>query len=187
MSVAYEHYGPWTVADVLTLGEDRRYRHELLDGTLMTSPAPGIRHQRASRRLANVLDQAAHAAGAPVEVLEAINVTVPSGLFIPDIAVVDRAATQGDPVALDAEAVLLVVEIVSPGTRHMDLRMKPVLYAEAGIEGYWRLEFTPAPYLVVADLKDGAYVERVTARAGFVTELTAPFPVALDPATLADR
>ncbi|HEY9476146.1 MAG TPA: Uma2 family endonuclease [Mycobacteriales bacterium] len=96
MSVAYERYGPWTVADVLTLGEDRRYRHELLDGTLMVSAAPGIRHQRASRRLANVLDQAAHAAGAPVEVLEAIYVTVPSGLFIPDIAVVDRV-TRGEP------------------------------------------------------------------------------------------
>ncbi|HEY9389399.1 MAG TPA: Uma2 family endonuclease [Mycobacteriales bacterium] len=187
MSVAYEHSGPWTVQDVLTLGEDRQHRHELLDGTLMMSPAPGIRHQRASRRLANVLDQAARAVGAPVEVLEAVNVTVPSGLFIPDIAVVDRAATQGDPVVLDAEAVSLVVEIVSPGTRHMDLRMKPMLYAEAGIEGYWRLELAPTPYLVVADLKDGGYVERVTARAGVTTELTAPFPVLVDPGALTER
>lgn len=92
MNVADHHSGPWSVADVLALTEDRNYRHELLDGTLMLSPAPGIRHQRASRRLANLLDDAARAVGASVEVLEAINVTVRSGLFIPDIAVVDAAA-----------------------------------------------------------------------------------------------
>lgn len=180
MNVAYDHSGPWSVADVLALAEDRNYRYELLDGTLMLSPAPGIRHQRASRRLANLLDDAARAAGASVEVLEAINVTVPSGLFIPDIAVVDAAASQDDPVAVDAEAVLLVVEIVSPRTRHMDQRMKPMLYAEAGIDGYWRLDFTPAPSLVIADLKDGRYNERATAVAGEITQITAPFPVTLD-------
>lgn len=131
-----------------------------------------------------------------MEVLEGINVTVPSGLFIPDIAVGDAESSHGerdtqdahgDLVALDAEAVLLVVEIVSPGSRHLDRRLTPMLYAEAGIAGFWRLDFAPAPALMIADLKDGRYVERTTALAGGVTRIDAPFPLAVDPGTLADR
>lgn len=43
--------GPWTVADVLALPEDRTTRYELLRESLVMSPAPGVRHQRASFRL----------------------------------------------------------------------------------------------------------------------------------------
>lgn len=187
MTVAVDHDGPWTVDDVMALGEDRRYRHELLDGVLMMSPAPGVRHQRSSRILANLLDSAAQAAGADVEVLEAINVVLPSGLFIPDIAVVEAAATADDPASVDAEAVLFVVEIVSPSTKHLDRRAKPAVYAEAGIAGYWRLEFDPASTLVVAELVNGVYVEKAVASAGVRTALPAPFPISLDLAALIRR
>lgn len=95
MSVAsIEHSGPWTVDDVLALDEDRRYRYELLGESLVMSPAPGLRHQRASFRLHVALDAAARAVGAPVEILEAINVTLPSGLVVPDIVVADAGATR---------------------------------------------------------------------------------------------
>lgn len=186
MSVASieQHGGPWTVDDVLALDEDRRYRYELLGESLVMSPAPGLRHQRASRRLANLLEQAAIAADAPVEVLEAINVTLPSGLVVPDIVVADAGATAEDRVSIDSEAVLLVVELVSPGNSVMDRRVKPVLYAEAGIPAYWRLESDPAPMLVISELKDGRYVERVTALAGVVTRVDEPFAFEIDPAGL---
>src|SRR4051794_22119484 len=133
MSIDTDHTGPWTVADVLALPEDRRSRYELLGESLVMSPAPGLRHQRASYRLHVELDAAARAAGAPVEVLEAINVVLPSGLAVPDIVVCDAGATEDDAVSIDAEAVLLVVELVSPGNRTMDRRIKPLLYAEAAI------------------------------------------------------
>ncbi len=55
------HPGPWMVADVEALpdvGDHARY--ELLSpGVLTVSPAPGTAHQRASRVLANLLDEAA--------------------------------------------------------------------------------------------------------------------------------
>lgn len=117
MSVATDHTGPWTVADVLALPEDRSVRYELLGESLMMSPAPGLRHQRASFRLHVALDAAARAASAPVEILEAINVTLPSGLVVPDIVVADAGATVDDGVSIDAEAVQLVVELVSPATK----------------------------------------------------------------------
>jgi len=144
------HPGPWTMADVEALpdaGDHARY--ELLSpGVLTVSPAPGTAHQRASRLLANLLDDAANRSGADVEVLEAVNVEIPGGrLTTPDIAVVDGRVADTDPVRYPSTAVRLVVEIVSPGSRATDRAIKPELYAEAGIPAYWRLELQPAPHL----------------------------------------
>lgn len=186
MSVAFDHAGSWTVEDVLALDESN-HRYELLDGTLMMSPAPAVNHQRASRRLANLLEAAALAAGARVEVLEAVNVLVPSGLFVPDLVVVDAEATADDPVAVDCEAVQLVVEIVSPSNRHMDRSVKPGLYAEAAIPHFWRIELAPAPHLVAFELVEGRYKEIATFPAGARAELDAPFAVGFDPGVLTRR
>lgn len=184
MSVAIDHTGPWTVADVLALPEDRTVRYELLGESLVMSPAPGVRHQRASFRLHVALDAAARAVGAPVEILEGVNVVLPSGLVVPDLVVADAGATADDPVTIDIDAVQLVVELVSPGNSTMDRRVKPMLYAEAAIPHFWRLEFDPAPMLVIYDLQGGRYVERATALAGTATHLDTPFPIAIDPAGL---
>ncbi|KAA6214556.1 Uma2 family endonuclease [Streptomyces albofaciens JCM 4342] len=190
MSVAHEdHYGPWTVEEVLALGEDRGQRRELVGEALLLSPAPGTKHQRASFRLASLLDAAIASVGAPAEVLGAVNVILPDGLFIPDIAVVDAAAADQDPVNFDAEAVLLVAEIVSPSSsgRRTDRLLKPPYYAEAGIEHLWRLELEPTPALVVCELENGRYVERAVAEAGRTTLIEKPFPVEVDPGALVRR
>ncbi|MGW1375676.1 Uma2 family endonuclease [Streptomyces sp. NPDC002446] len=185
MGVAgFTHHGPWTVDDVLGLPEDRSVRYELLGESLVMSPAPGLRHQRASFRLHVALDEAAGAAGAPVEVLEAVNVILPSGLVVPDIVVADAGATAEDGVSIDADAVQLVVELVSPGNKTMDRKLKPLLYAEAAIPHYWRLEFDPAPRLIISELDGGRYVERATALPGVVTGVKEPFPFEIDPAAL---
>lgn len=115
-----------------------------------------------------------------------VNVVLPDGLFVPDIAVLDAAATADDPVACDAEAVLLVVEIVSPSSsgRRTDRLLKPPYYAEAGIEHLWRLELEPVPALIVSELENGRYVERAVAEAGRTTLIEKPFPVEVDPGAL---
>ncbi|RXS66691.1 Uma2 family endonuclease [Streptomyces sp. TM32] len=186
MSVAsFTHHGPWTVDAVLALPEDRTTRYELLGESLVMSPAPGLRHQRASFRLHVALDAAARAVDAPVEILEAINVILPSGLVVPDIVVADAGATAQDAVSIDADAVQLVIELVSPGNKTMDRKLKPLLYAEAAVPHYWRLEFDPAPRLICSELDRGRYVEVATALPGTVTRLTKPFAFEIDPAGLA--
>ncbi|MEU7159272.1 Uma2 family endonuclease [Streptomyces chrestomyceticus] len=187
MGVAHEdHYGPWTMEQVLALGEGRGQRRELMGEALLLSPAPGSKHQRTSSRLRQKLDAAVEAVGAPAEVLGAVNVILPDGLFIPDIAVVDAAAADENPVNVDAEAVLLVVEIVSPSSsgRRTDRLLKPPYYAEAGIEHLWRLELEPAPTLIVCELENGRYVERAVAEAGRTTLIEKPLPVEVDPGAL---
>ncbi|MEU7020408.1 Uma2 family endonuclease [Streptomyces sp. NPDC046203] len=117
-----------------------------------------------------------------------MNVSLPDGLFVPYIAVVEASAAAEDPIAVDSEAVLLVVEIVSPSSsgRRTDRLLKPPYYAEAGIAHLWRLELGPVPALIVSELSgDGRrYVERAVAEAGRETAIEAPFPLKLDPGRL---
>jgi Uma2 family endonuclease len=83
-----ERAGPWTVPDVLALGEDTSHRVEMVGGALLLTPRPGIAHQRAAHRLAVLLDAAADG----FEVLPAVSVNLAGrALAVPDITVV-RAA-----------------------------------------------------------------------------------------------
>ena len=188
MSVAFAgHVGPWSIADVEALADAGDHsRYELLaPGVLTVSPAPGFPHQRASRRLANLLDDAASAAGAAVEVLEAVNVEAPGGrLAVPDIAIVEREFAATDPTRCPPGTVLAVVEIVSPGSEPQDRLIKPQLYADIGISVYWRFELLPKPHIIVSELRRGQYVKTVTALAGQRAVIPCPFPVELDPAEL---
>jgi Uma2 family endonuclease len=185
MSVAIDHAGPWTVADVLALPDDGTHtRHELIDGMLIVSPAPGYPHQRASRRLATLLEQAAQAAGVAVEVFEAVNVETPAGLVIPDVAVVQAEAARRAELTLPASAMVAVIEIVSPSTRRFDRLVKPGVYAEAGIPAYWRVELEPTVTLSVFALRRGKYTETTVVHAGEPAAVSVPYAIKIDLAHL---
>ncbi|WP_405551045.1 Uma2 family endonuclease (plasmid) [Streptomyces globisporus] len=106
---------------------------------------------------------------------------LPSGLVVPGLVVTDAGAAVEDTVGIDADAVQPVVGLVSPGNRTMDRKVKPLLYAEAAVPYFWRLEFGPAPGLVTSTLESGRYVETTAALAGTTTRIGAPFPSASAP------
>jgi Uma2 family endonuclease len=130
------------------------------------------------------LEEAAAAAGADVEVFEAVNVVTPSGLVIPDIAVVRADAARDAELSLPAAAMAAVIEIVSPTTRRIDRLVKPSVYAEAGIPTYWRLELHPAPALSVFTLQGGRYREIDTLSGPQVHQVQTPFPAVIPLASL---
>jgi hypothetical protein len=84
--------------------------------------------------------------------------------------------------------VLLAVEIVSPGSRNVDLHLKPFEYADAGIPHYWLVDLDPpAPSITVFH-----WAHRVTAMsspaAAGQLDTTVPFELLIDiPALLAPR
>jgi len=190
MSIAFvDHAGPWTIEDVEALPDDGNHtRYELLTpGVLTVTPAlDGSVHQRASRRLANLLDAAVRAAQKPYEVLAVINLEFPGGrLAAPDLVVIDQAATATDAPRCPSASVLLAVEIVSPHTQPQDRIIKPQLYAEGGIEHYWRLELEDQPHLIASKLRNGRYRQTLTARGGEAATIEEPYRMQLDPAALA--
>lgn len=176
-----ERAEPWNEEDFLALPETRQ-RVELLDGSLLMSPAPGSGHQQLARRLANILEGAAPT---DLEVVEAVNVRVaPGRLLIPDVVVTARtgAVTVYRPADL-----LLVAEVVSPSTVAVDRLLKPELYAAAGIPWLLRVEPDPdgPPALWLFYLDGGVYTEDARAGGSPTRSPRAREPERVDPAPAA--
>jgi hypothetical protein len=181
LAAALTHEGPWTERDYLTLPEDNR-RIELLDGGLLMSPNPANQHQRLLTRLWRALDEAIPA---ELEVLHTVNVRVgPGKILIPDLAVI---ATPGvELVVNDARAVIMVLEITSPGNVAFNRAVKPQLYAAASIPHYVRVELAERVLTArVYALVEGRYVERRATGPEEPLVFVEPFPVTVDLAALA--
>jgi Uma2 family endonuclease len=183
MSVASlePHFGPWTEAEYLALGETTQ-RIELLDGNLIVSPAPSRRqHQTISRRLANAIDDAAGPSG--LAVFEAVNVRLrPERIKIPDLVVAD---TDDEGAVVEADEVRLICEIVSPTSAAQDRLIKMQLYAAAGIPWYLLVEQDGRTLTLRLFRLDGDhYVEQAVAKSGGTLQITEPVRLSLDPATL---
>lgn len=126
---------PLTVADLEAMPDDGR-RYELVGGAIVMTPAPVPVHQRVSLRMTELLGSAAPPGH---EVFYApIDLDLPGGQRVePDLVVVPSASVGPKQLVLP---VLLVVEIVSAGSRTHDTVTKRAVYAEAGIPAYWLLD-----------------------------------------------
>ncbi len=143
--------GEWTVDDLETLPDDG-LRYELLDGTLIVSPAPVPRHQRAIVRLVLLLSAACPA---DHEVFVAPLDWQPDRRtsLEPDLLVV-RKDRIGEKNITQTPAI--VIEVLSPGTARIDKMLKFSRYQEGGIEQYWIVD-PRVPSIEVYQLADGAY------------------------------
>ncbi len=175
---AFEHVFPWTEEDFLALGETND-RVELFDGSLVVSPAPTLRHQGISRRLANALDAPANQAG--LQVWEACNIRLRKGrIAIPDIVV--TRPIDPDTLVVEARDIPLVCEITSTNAAN-DRVLKMHHYAVAGIP--WYLLVDPQKLALQLYRLDGdKYVEEASAVPGESLLFTAPIVTELDPASL---
>ncbi|MDR6597507.1 Uma2 family endonuclease [Saccharothrix longispora] len=96
----------------------------------------------------------------------------------PDLLVVPRAAVAHGGM-LRASDALVVVEIVSPGSKRMDRIVKRGEYADAGIPHYWIVDLAEPVSLVACHLAGGfGYQDPGDVTGVFTTDV--PFPVRLD-------
>jgi len=176
MAVVERHAGPWTREQRDALPDDGR-RYELLDGMLVVTPAPAVRHQLAVSLLMRILF-----AGCPADlvVLAApLDVATPDGsVYQPDVVVVRAQDIRGHDLEVPP---LLAIEVLSPGTRGYDLVDKRERYERDGIRSYWVVDPERAE-LIAWELRDGGYVEvaRVSGDEAFAA--AQPFPVTVVPA-----
>ncbi len=176
------HAGPWTIDEVLEL-PDNGMRYEFIDERLVVSSVPPPRHQRAARRLANLLE-----AGAPLDLESSVEVNLRIGveLLIPDV-VLAKSASLGDAKVVHVDDVHVAVEILSPGNTKFDRAWKPRRYAEGGIPTYLEVELdgVGAPRVTAFELRGKGYVRFAEARADETLALTEPYGIRFDPAELA--
>ncbi len=160
--------GPWTVDDLDDFPEGSTTRYELIDGALLVSAEPSLQHQRVNGQLLRLLQDAAPA---DVEVFLPVDVRLsPVRQIAPDVTVVRREDATGR--RLDG-APLLVVEVLSPSTRTIDLVLKRRVLEEAGVPSYWLVDPDDG-VVTVLELEEGGY--REVARSDDVT-VERPFPV----------
>ncbi|MHC5262045.1 Uma2 family endonuclease [Streptomyces sp. UC4497] len=170
--ISAEQYDSWTDEQCVGI--------EIVDGTLSASPSASKRHNRLARILANALDAAAGADWNADTDFDVRLQDVPLTNRRPDVTVY-RADTI-DVTPTRPEHVLLVVEVVSPGSETTDRIVKVDQYAKAGIPFYWRIEQAvtglPIVYTYVLDPASKAY------RDGDVftgtVKATAPFELTVD-------
>jgi Uma2 family endonuclease len=168
-----EHPGPWSEAEYLALGETTG-RVELIDGSLLVSPAPSLPHRHLSTRLGHTLYPAAAEAG--LLHLGAVNVRPATGrIVIPDFVVAD---TDGQGEILEAGRVALIAEVVGN-----DRVSKMNFYADAGIGWFLLVEQKPL-MLRLLRLDGGHYVQHTAVGAGEVLEAEEPFPFRIETASL---
>jgi Uma2 family endonuclease len=154
----YPPPGGWTLADIGRLPEGCRV--EILDGALIVNPRPLPIHQRIARRLAAALEPQLPD-GWQLELdIDVVLAEDPLDYLAPDIVVFSEDIPLTSR-PIPREAILLVVEVVSRGSRREDRGAKPIAYADAGIRHFWRVESLASGAMATAvhtfELDSGSY------------------------------
>jgi Uma2 family endonuclease len=163
---------PLTYDDLLEMPDDGK-RYEIIGGELIVTPAPSWNHQRVLGEIYRLVDDFARQTGEGKVVFAPFDVVLgPHDIVEPDL--VFMASAQG---ALPGEqhffkgAPHLLVEVISPSSRHSDTAKKLALYARAGVLEYWIADpeqntlvinvLEGETYLPVRPDADGWYSSRV--------------------------
>jgi Uma2 family endonuclease len=130
-----------TYDDFLLFPDDGK-RHELIDGEHFVTPSPNLRHQELLGRLhlaiAMHLSTRRHLGRvflSPFDVVfTKFDVVEPDLLFVAadQLDILTKQNVQGPPA--------LVIEILSPGTRRKDERLKRDLFERGGVREYWLVD-----------------------------------------------
>lgn len=171
----------FTRADLDAMPDDGR-RHELIDGVLVVTPAPGLGHQRVIGELYTLLRQACPD-GLEV-LLSPFDVALSDDTVLePDLLV---ARTRDFTLRDLPVPPLLAVEVLSPSTRRVDQTLKRARLEAAGCPSYWLVD-PHQPSLVALELLEGAYVEVAHVVGEETWRAARPFDVEVQPSALVAR
>jgi Uma2 family endonuclease len=154
-------------------------RYELIDGTLVVSPAPGSRHQKIVAKLVVALDNACppdlHVLPAPFAVRPSSSTELQPDVLVAREEDLTEKLLPGPPV--------LTVEVLSPSSVLSDLNYKKAVYERMGVPSYWVVD-PQQPSIIVFELVDGRYDQVAEVKDGDTLEVSRPFPVRVTPKQL---
>ncbi|HST84741.1 MAG TPA: Uma2 family endonuclease [Kineosporiaceae bacterium] len=152
---------------------------ELIDGGLILVSPQKLLHMKLVSRLHAGLSQAAPEG---LEAVREMSVVLNTRQRPePDVALIDAAFLDDEATWFPAEAVLLAIEVVSPASEILDRERKPQLYAQSGIEHYWRIETKDGkPVVYVYELDPATSTYALTGIHHDRLKLSVPFTIDLD-------
>ncbi len=185
MAAATRTDQPFTTGDLDAMPEDGR-RYELIDGSLLVSPAPIWQHQEVLIALAIRLREACsrdlRVVVAPFDVRPDEHNDVQPDVLVAryrDLAP-DQRPAKNLPVAP-----LLAVEVLSRSSQLADRTLKQAFYARLGVASYWLVDPNPElPTLTALVLDGDDYHQLATATGDEPFEATEPFAVRIVPSEL---
>ena len=129
---------PLTYDDLMQMPEDGM-RREVLEGELIVNPAPRRDHQEVVANLDWLLQQFLRASGVGRVYTHPVDVYLGRHDIVqPDLVVIrDSRLSIYRPEGIVAGPPDIVVEVLSPSTRGIDLIRKMALYARSGVPEYW--------------------------------------------------
>ena len=137
----------WSYAEYARLPDDGN-RYEVIDGEVLVTPAPSTGHQHVVGRLyRQLIDYAErHDLG---YVLFDVDVLFVTGQFLrPDLVFIPKIGRDGLTDRGVEVPPGLIVEVLSPSSRSIDLVRKPARYRDFGVSLYWVVD--PAESVVHA-------------------------------------
>lgn len=150
----------WTLDDLHRLPDDGN-KYEVIYGELFVTPAPTEGHENIVARLSDILTHFVRAESLgrvyhPRAVVRFRGSEAEPDLFIREERL--HPASDWD----DAPPPLLVVEVLSPTTRHRDLGPKRKFYLEAGAAEYWVIDPETRTVRVIGAETDTVVSQRLT-------------------------
>ncbi len=149
---------PLTYDDLLDMPDDGQ-RYESIDGELIVTPAPTIKHQRVQRSLIRILGAFAYETGRAELVLPPFDVVLGHyNIVKPDLLLIESEPGHipGNQDKFEGPPDL-VVEVSSPISLWIELVRKSALYARCGVPEYWIAD-PERRRMVIYNLQDKQYV-----------------------------
>ncbi len=133
----------WTRAEVLALMEAEPLhwpRYELVDGELLVTPSPRNIHQQAVGRLYYLLMLFTEQMGVARPRISPSDTQLEAGTLVqPDVYLISLSEMRRESIEPALDALMLAVEVVSPGSVRNDRGRKRALYQRT-VPEYWIID-----------------------------------------------
>ncbi len=121
-----------SIEEFLAMPKEEGWNYELIDGMVMMSPRPAMKHQRISSRL--LVSLWGSLKEKDCEPVQEVELALNEDRLIPDLMVIcndnlDSTRYEKPP--------LIAIEIVSPSSVSRDFYTKRQKYARLGVQEYW--------------------------------------------------